>query len=71
MLLALVEALAVVALRGSWGRLFSSDPLIVDMVAKVLPLVAAFILADSLACSSLAAILRAAGGSVEKEERGG
>jgi MATE family multidrug resistance protein len=43
-----------------WGRLFSSEPAIVKIVATVLPLVAAFQLMDGLS-GAMSGVLRGAG----------
>lgn len=46
--------------RHQWGYLFSSDPLVVRMVASVLPILALFQLADCI-CGIAAGILRGCG----------
>ncbi|GAA5863090.1 hypothetical protein JCM8547_002794 [Rhodosporidiobolus lusitaniae] len=55
-----VNSLLLVLLRNSWGQLFSSEPEIIDMVARVLPLVAAFQLWDGLS-GAMGGVLRGAG----------
>ncbi|GAA5955296.1 hypothetical protein JCM21900_003037 [Sporobolomyces salmonicolor] len=50
----------LVVFRGVWGRLFSSEPAIVRIVAGVLPLVAAFQLMDGLS-GAMSGVLRGAG----------
>ena len=57
----LVLALTLVAFRSSWGRLFTDEDDIVDMVASLLPFLAMFVIGDSLGASSLANLLRSAG----------
>ncbi|GAA5824860.1 hypothetical protein JCM11251_005370 [Rhodosporidiobolus azoricus] len=55
-----VNSVLLVLLRNKWGNLFSSDPEIIAMVAKVLPLVAAFQLWDGLS-GAMGGVLRGAG----------
>lgn len=54
------NSLVLVLFRGVWGRLFSSEPSIVKIVATVLPLVAAFQLMDGLS-GAMSGVLRGAG----------
>ncbi|GAA6060186.1 hypothetical protein JCM10212_005187 [Sporobolomyces blumeae] len=54
------NSLVLVLFRGVWGRLFSSEPTIVRMVATVLPLVAFFQLTDGLS-GAMSGVLRGAG----------
>ncbi|KDN44750.1 MATE efflux family protein [Tilletiaria anomala UBC 951] len=51
---------ALVSLRGSWGWLFSGDKEVVDLVADILPFVAAFQIFDSI-CGVGGGILRGSG----------
>ncbi|GAA5939098.1 MATE family efflux transporter [Sporobolomyces koalae] len=54
------NSIVLVLFRGVWGRLFSSEPSIVGIVATVLPLVAAFQLMDGLS-GAMSGVLRGAG----------
>ncbi|GAA5990011.1 hypothetical protein JCM5350_002367 [Sporobolomyces pararoseus] len=54
------NSIVLVLFRGRWGRLFSSEPSIVSIVATVLPLVAAFQLMDGLS-GAMSGVLRGAG----------
>ena len=49
--------------RHRWGRLFSSEPEVIRLVATVLPLMAAFQLADGLS-GATGGLLRGAGRAV-------
>ncbi|GAA6009666.1 hypothetical protein JCM10207_004147 [Rhodosporidiobolus poonsookiae] len=55
-----VNSLLLILLRNVWGRLFSSEPEIIAMVARVLPLVAAFQLFDGLS-GAMGGVLRGSG----------
>lgn len=55
-----VNSVLLVLVRHRWGSLFSSEPEIIHIVAKVLPLVAAFQLWDGLS-GAMGGVLRGAG----------
>ncbi|BGP42920.1 ethionine resistance protein [Rhodotorula kratochvilovae] len=55
-----VNSILLILVRHRWGSLFSSEPVIIAMVAKVLPLVAAFQLWDGLS-GAMGGVLRGAG----------
>ncbi|GAA5902694.1 hypothetical protein JCM6882_004044 [Rhodosporidiobolus microsporus] len=55
-----VNSILLILLRNRWGNLFSSEPVIIEMVARVLPLVAAFQLWDGLS-GAMGGVLRGAG----------
>ncbi|GAA6030860.1 hypothetical protein JCM8097_008911 [Rhodosporidiobolus ruineniae] len=55
-----VNSILLILLRNTWGRLFTSEPEIIDIVARVLPLLAAFQVFDSLS-GAMGGVLRGAG----------
>lgn len=57
-----VNSILLLCLRYRWGRLFSSEPEVIAVVADVLPLVAAFQLVDGLS-GATGGLLRGAGKS--------
>lgn len=56
-----LAAVVLLAFRSSWGRAFTTTDDIVEMMASLIPFLAAFVIGDSLGASSLAGILRGAG----------
>ncbi|RXK35738.1 MATE family multidrug resistance protein [Tremella mesenterica] len=57
---ALVNSTICMAFRKNWGYLFNSDPLVVDLVARIMPYIALFQVADGMAATS-GSVLRSLG----------
>lgn len=51
----------MLAFRQSWGRMFTSEKDILDMITSLLPYVSLYVVGDAFGASGLASILRGAG----------
>lgn len=61
--ISILNSVVLLAARKDWGRLFSSEPEIIEIVADILPLVTIFQIADGVnAC--MGGLLRGAGRAV-------